>query len=200
VNGAVYTTFTAACGDLGLLQDDNEWSQCLQEASIMQTGHQLWALLVMILRDCQPTYPERLWDEFKAHICDDLEYRIRQVREWGIQNPSDEEVWDYGLYLIEGDLLRTTGNTLSHYKSMPSSVRQWIQVRGNCLIAEQRDYDQNEQSQLADEAIPMLNEEQREAFDKITTAVLERTPKLYFLIGPAGTGKTFVHKTLCYSL
>jgi hypothetical protein len=68
------------------------------------------------------------------------------------------------------------------------------------LIAEQRDYDQNEQSQLADEAIPMLNEEQREAFDKITTAVVERTPKLYFLNGPAGTGKTFVYKTLCYSL
>lgn len=111
--------------------------------------YQLQALFVIILQDCQLTNPERLWDELKNHIRDDLAYRIHQVHKWGIQNPTDEDVWNYGLYLIESELLCTTGNALSYYKSMPSLQHQWTQLRGNQLIVEQRDYDQKEQSQLA---------------------------------------------------
>src|SRR3954466_5297662 len=36
VNGQVRATFKAACFAYGLLEDDSEWMQCLQEASEMQ--------------------------------------------------------------------------------------------------------------------------------------------------------------------
>ena len=41
---------------------------------------------------------------------------------------------------------------------------------------------------------------QREAFEKIMEAVTGNMPKLFFLHGPAGTGKTFTYNTLCYKL
>ena len=56
----LYDTFKEACSARGLLEDDREWTQCLQEASVMQTGHQLRSLFVMILRDCTPLHPEQL--------------------------------------------------------------------------------------------------------------------------------------------
>jgi hypothetical protein len=39
VNGVLYSTFHAACLAYGLLEDDNEWRQCLQEAAHMASGH-----------------------------------------------------------------------------------------------------------------------------------------------------------------
>ena len=41
-------TFHQACLARGLLEDDNEWRQCLQEAAHMASGHQLRNLFVTI--------------------------------------------------------------------------------------------------------------------------------------------------------
>jgi len=41
IDGIIHSTFHAACFALGLLENDNEWIQCLGEAGDMQTGHQL---------------------------------------------------------------------------------------------------------------------------------------------------------------
>ena len=38
VNGIFYHTFKEACIALNLLQDDEEWNQCLQEANQVQGG------------------------------------------------------------------------------------------------------------------------------------------------------------------
>nr|CAG8536686.1 12222_t:CDS:2 [Entrophospora candida] len=41
VNGVLYNTFKEACAILGLLQNGEEWDQCLAEAAQVQTGSQL---------------------------------------------------------------------------------------------------------------------------------------------------------------
>ena len=57
-----------------------------------------------------------------------------------------------------------------------------------------------EQTRLADERIPKLNEEQRKAFDEIVEAVNTKSGQIFFLHGPGGTGKTYIYNTLCYFL
>ena len=47
-----HPTFHATCIAQGLLEDDGEWSQCLAEASQMQTGTRLRHLFVTILLFC----------------------------------------------------------------------------------------------------------------------------------------------------
>ena len=59
VNNIHHNTYKEACFALGLLEDDQEWSQCLQEAGQMQTGYTLRMLFDTILFHCNPTSPVR---------------------------------------------------------------------------------------------------------------------------------------------
>ena len=81
-----------------LLEDENEWRQCLEEAAHMASGHQLRILFVTILCDCTPFDPLALWLQFKVHLCDDLQHALHSKNI--IQNPTEEQVFDYGLHLI----------------------------------------------------------------------------------------------------
>ncbi|KDN34748.1 hypothetical protein RSAG8_12190, partial [Rhizoctonia solani AG-8 WAC10335] len=45
-----------------------------------------------------------------------------------------------------------------------------------------------------------LTDEQREAFNKVLDSVNNDRGTTFFLDGPAGTGKTFLYRTLCYTL
>jgi hypothetical protein len=84
VDDVVYGSLKEACFARGLLEDDREWIQCLEEASAMQTGSQLRSLFITILIGGNPTKPEDLWDHFHVHICDDLKYRLQHR---GIPDP-----------------------------------------------------------------------------------------------------------------
>ena len=72
----ILPTFHAACVARGLLKNDDEWSQCLSEASEMQTGSRLRHIFTTILLFCAPAQPDHLWEEFRPQICDDLPYRL----------------------------------------------------------------------------------------------------------------------------
>ena len=162
----------------------------------MQTGKQLRALFVVILRDCLPAQPVELWQQFRQHICDDLKHALRQH---GREDPPEEEVYDYGLYLIN-QILQHSNRSLRDYPPMPLPQMDWHQVIGNRLITEQKDYDRQEEQRLADERILMLNEDQRKAFHTVVDAVNAGDGQCFFLNGPGGTGKTFVYNTLCHAL
>ena len=58
--GVHHPSFREACIARGLLEDDREWHQCLDEARHMQIGAQLRHLFVTILRDCTPANPREL--------------------------------------------------------------------------------------------------------------------------------------------
>ncbi|KDQ65159.1 hypothetical protein JAAARDRAFT_85565, partial [Jaapia argillacea MUCL 33604] len=64
----------------------------------MATGYQLRALFVSILKECNPSDAFGLWNEFCYYICDDLAIRLQNL---GIEEPSEEQIYDYGLFLIE---------------------------------------------------------------------------------------------------
>jgi len=197
--GVLYPTFREACIAYGLTEDDNEWRQCLEEAKHMAVGRQMRHLFVTILKECNPADPRALWDSFWQDICDDLKrhpvFHGRDVE------PSEEEIQDYGLYLID-QLLSQSGKRLQHWDSLPQVTGDWGTILQNLnpLIAEQRDYDPQEQANLAEQHIANLNPDQHSAFDKITSAVTNTTGEIFFLHGPGGTGKTYLYNTLCYHL
>jgi len=49
VSGVLHPTFKDACQAAGLLGDDNEWRECLKEASVWGTASQMRQLLVTII-------------------------------------------------------------------------------------------------------------------------------------------------------
>ena len=195
--GIEHPSFKLACIARGLLEDDQEWSQCLEEARHMQSGAQLRHLFVCILRECTPSNPRALWDTFWPSICDDLAYKLR--RDAHIPEPSQDDIQDYGLYLID-NLLSDSGKSLQDWNSMPQVVRDWGQHLGNRLIQEQRHYDEHDQRTNAEQHIASFNPDQQAAFDNIMFAVVNQTGKPFFLHGPGGTGKTYLYNALCYQL
>ncbi|XP_026454595.1 uncharacterized protein LOC113355848 [Papaver somniferum] len=99
VNGVLHSTYKKASVELGLLESDGEFVNCLREASTVQVGIQMRNLFKIIMLDGNPAEPELLWKEFKMHICDDLHHVIK--RKYDILEPTDEQIEDYGLYLID---------------------------------------------------------------------------------------------------
>nr|GAT43574.1 transcriptional factor B3 [Mycena chlorophos] len=177
-NGTVHSTFLQACLARGLLEDDGEWRQCLQEAGEMQMGTWLRQLFATLLVFCKPSQPGLLWAEFRENICDDLLHRLQRT---GRPASTQDDAYDYGLYLLN-DL----GKSLDEWADMPQPQINWEHEAdiANPLIADQLNYD--------------LNEQRRN--DSVRSTVQTQSGETFFLNGPGGTGKTFVYKTFCYAL
>jgi hypothetical protein len=197
-DGIIHATFHGACLARGLLADDNEWRECLQEASTSHLGDGLRRLFSLILRHCNPSQPDVLWQQFKGSLCDDLRRRLLRMGNCD-SNLSDDYIFDYGLFLIDEDL-RLHGSSLAAFPSMPSVSGVWRSLQENPFIAEQLNYCIEHERELSDKGIPLLNEEQRLAFDEIMHSTTSRDGKSFFLHGPGGTGKTFVYNTLCHHI
>jgi PIF1-like helicase len=145
---------------------------------------------------CFPSEPSRLWDAFKQHICDDIRHQL-QTRH-NIQDPEDDQVYDFGLFLLGKNLLQA-GRSLTLCPDMPLFTGEWEVVVGNRFMAEQRDYDPIQEQQQADEDIAILNVGQRAVYDEILHSVLNREGKMFFVTGSGGAGKSFTWNTLIHS-
>ncbi|KAJ6589181.1 PIF1-like helicase-domain-containing protein [Mycena capillaripes] len=115
------------------------------------------------------------------------------------REPTDEDVYDFGLFLLD-KILKESGQNLKDWPVMPLPVKDWDAEVENPLIAEQLNYDRDAERTRAEDQIPKLNAEKKSAFDKIIASARGALGKTYFLHGPGGTGKTFVYKTCCHLL
>ncbi|KAJ7732793.1 hypothetical protein DFH07DRAFT_755137 [Mycena maculata] len=81
----------------------------------MQTGSRLRQLFSTLLLFCEPSRPALLWEQFRQHICDDFVHRLRTM---GRSNPTAEDAYDYGLFLID-KLLKESNRALKDWPMMP---------------------------------------------------------------------------------
>ncbi|XP_058225285.1 uncharacterized protein LOC131334341 [Rhododendron vialii] len=193
VNNVIHDTFKLACVARGLLEDDDEWVQCLEEAAIMKSGYQLRRLFCVILTQCSPLQQLELWNRFSIHICDDLAHKIRTL--YALPNPTEGQIEDYGLYLLN-QMLGETGKSLHDFPPMPQPNENWSTAVGNRLIIEHRQLQIQSQQADTETNIGRLNIGQRNAYDAIMCSVFENKGTTFFLNGGAGTGKTFLYNTI----
>ena len=189
----LHPSFKAACFARGLLEDDGEWKKCLAEAGQMQTGHQLRCLFAIILLHCHPAQPHVLWDLNKVNLCDDLRHRLITR---GIPDPTDDDVFDYGLHLIELLTIKSGGKRLSDIQDMYTPQQQWATVVDNPILREQLAYDPVEMAERVEDRYPHFNLEQTEAFDRVMDSVNNNRGKIFFLLSAGGGGKTWVCNTI----
>ena len=191
-----FPTFYGACLEHGLLRDDGEWRSSLEEASSMHTGTQLRHFFTTLLLFGELSQPDLLWNDFRHHICDDLEYRVRAM---GIESPSEDLIYDYGLFLLD-KILQDSGRSLAEWPSMLLSQEGWAALIVNPLIAEQLNYDALALEADLDACLPQLNVDQRAAYDSIVASVETSAGKVFFVNGHGGTGKTHLYRTICLRL
>ncbi|XP_062193516.1 uncharacterized protein LOC133896896 [Phragmites australis] len=189
-NGVTYATFKEACNARGLLGDDQEWYNAFDEAASWATSAQLRQLFVTMLLFCEVNDEHTFFEKVWRALVDDIQYRFRQV----VGNPSyqlsDNELRDYLLDDLS-TLFAKNGGRMRDYnlphRSNPSHV-----AYGNRLIDEELSYDNEHLLLESDPLLSNLNDEQRQAFDTITNAVLNNTCGFFFVSGYGGTGKTYL--------
>jgi hypothetical protein len=146
----VYLLFYTACLAHGLLQNDDESQQCLTEVAGMCTGDALHCLFALIMQHC-----------------DDLQHSLNLL---GILMPSDTDVYNYGLFLLNKKL-SNVGTLLSIFPNMPHILNDWAIIDKNPFISEQLSYNRINKLRLAEYQIPQLNAEQKAAYDSILDSV-----------------------------
>lgn len=191
-NGTVYPTFQAAAAARGLLQDDGDWTACFREAVVFQTGFALRLFFAAALLSGPVSDPLAIWTEFQGNLCDDLPSVVASL---SVTTESDAHL-DYGLYLI-GKLLAEAGKRLTDF-SLPTPRFAWAARPVNELIAAAQQYNIEEEDTFFWDAYQQLNTGQHAAFSAITDRVASHPEQAHFFVhGPAGTGKTFLWRSLC---
>ena len=103
-DGTVCATFKETCFKLGLLEDDKEWKDCLEDASTTQTGYVLCTIFATILNEWHPTQSLDLWDQLKDHICDDLSWQLEH--EYPNEQVTEDLIYDLWPFLLNQQLLK----------------------------------------------------------------------------------------------
>jgi hypothetical protein len=85
---------------MGLLADDNEWDQALEESSVWASGRQLHDMFASMLMFCEVTNPRQLWDAHWESLSNDIEAMTRCERVDPIVTLFEDALNDRALYEI----------------------------------------------------------------------------------------------------
>jgi hypothetical protein len=101
VDGRVHDTLKNACITMGLLADDNEWDQALEEVDVWASGRQLRDMFASMLMFCEVMNPRQLWNAHWESLSDDIEAMTRCERADPIVTLPEDALKDRALYEID---------------------------------------------------------------------------------------------------
>jgi hypothetical protein len=120
VDGTEHDTFKDACIVMGLLADDNEWHQPLEEAGFWALGRQLHDMFASMLMFCEVTNPIQLWDAHWESLSDDIEAMTRCERDDLVIILFEDALKDHALYEIDQVLIHNR-HRLKDFPTLPKS-------------------------------------------------------------------------------
>ena len=178
VDNFICDTYQQACIRLGLVEDDFMWLNTIAESV---RSHQLPSmvrrLFSAVLLFGEVASPLSLWNDYSYYMIDDF---LRS-------GASNEQATARALGHISA-LLERGNSSLSSFNLPEVDIEAYVET-----------IDVNSHAASADTTYELLTLEQRTVSDAIVDAVLNpnyTVPNLFFIDGPAGTGKTFVYRYL----
>ena len=189
----VQESFQEVCRLLGLLQDDREWDDVLNEGAATKMSSALRELFVIILLFCMPANPRELFEKHHTEWGDDfmaeavkmnVKITNNQVRTL-ILLDIEHRVQSWGRDLKTFNLPKPTQEEI---EEASYSESQRIPV----IIREELDYDREKLTQLYTERAEIFTESQAEVFKEVMSSVMAEKQILLFIDARGGTGKTFV--------
>ncbi|XP_020097133.1 uncharacterized protein LOC109716214 [Ananas comosus] len=198
IDGVVYETYRAACDALGLLCNDMEWRQALEEASHWSSAADLRQLFVTLIIFCEVADPVKLWNDFWKLFADDILYRLKAVLEVCELRIPELQLQNYILFELEV-LFNKNCSSLSQF-NLPIPNRLILEDMNNKLLREELDYDANALESEHAALSKGLNEEQKTIYNSILTSIYEDRGEVIFVYGHGGTGKTYLWQTIISKL
>jgi len=170
-DGAVYRTYREACLARGILADDHEWHHALSEAAGVDSGRALRGLFFYIIFNCNPSDPSELWRTHKDALSDDCRYRLTRLPH-NITDATDSQAHSYALCELRRTL-QSYGKDLIDY-GLPEPQFDYIadlSSETNRMIRDELIYDREDLADTLQRDVPILNVDQRKAYDVLTAAV-----------------------------
>ncbi|XP_076940102.1 uncharacterized protein LOC143609148 [Bidens hawaiensis] len=166
IAGYTYPTFRDACEKLGLLGNDNEWSDAFTEASSWATASELRSLFAHMLLHCEVSSPLQLWNTHWHQMADD------GTHTHGLLNT--EDLKQYVLYELEL-LLRTASppSSLTEF-ALPLPEEQLLRCIRNKLLLKENNYDR--------EALPVERQTLRARLNLRQSQIYEHVTLTWHLI------------------
>ncbi|XP_053595501.1 uncharacterized protein LOC128667822 [Microplitis demolitor] len=189
IKDVIYPTFQEACRVMGLLEDDAHWDQTLAEVSISDSSYKIRELFAVMLVFCQVGDPIKLWDKYRDNFTDDIKRRMSRNRE---NSELDVDiVYNQCLINLEDMVIAMSGKTLLQFGLTSPSREQEPGIINQQYLNELA-YDTDKLTKEVIKSVPILNKEQKEAYESILNSVVSDSGRLFFLDAPGGTGKTFL--------
>jgi hypothetical protein len=173
---------------LGLLEGDHNWDDTLREAELISLPEQIRNLFAVILTTCSPSNPYTLWEKFKEALSEDILANVRR------ENPTLEitfcpEIFNRALIILEHKCVAMVNKTLLQL-GLPSPLLDRQDVLRADYVGE-RNYNVEELSAYVTNNKPLLNKDQKIAYQTVMDQEAKRQGGTVFLDASGGTGKTF---------
>jgi hypothetical protein len=139
MDGTEHDTLKNACIAMGLLADDNEWHQALEEADLWASRCQLRDMFASMLMFCEVMNPRQLWDAPWESLSDDIEAMTRCECANPIVTLSEDALKDRALYEIDQVLMRNRHH-LEDFSTLPKSNYVPLVHGENRLVQEELAY------------------------------------------------------------
>jgi hypothetical protein len=120
MDGTEHDTFKDTCIAKGLLADDNEWHEALEEPSLWALRWQLRDMFASMLMFCEVTNPRQLWDAHWESLSDDIEAMTCREHDDPAVTLSKDGLKDRPLYEIDQVLIHN-GHHLEDFPTLPKS-------------------------------------------------------------------------------
>lgn len=175
-NNVIYLTYKEAARARGLINDSNEWENCLSEAREHMLPKSLRSLFVTILTHCNPADPLKLFNEFKSSMMEDFIH----------QGMNDSTAFSSCILDLKIQCEKVGFDFLS-VVTIPN-ISEILNIAIAIILP----------PNIADNNFwEALNTDQLSAASAVFSSVLEVNPQKYFYLdGPGGSGKTFLYLAL----
>ena len=195
VDGTMYETFKEACKAMGLLEDDSEWENVLEEVTEFGSGQQIRAIFAVLLQFCQPTDPFKLYEKFKNDMSEDFVYS--KIKNGEYSRAEVDMTWIFNQVLISIDeQLCQMGGSLSSFTEMPQTKDLTPEEKLARTFSEEY-FDPNAMSQIVSKLKPDLNDGQAYLCEELHQAVHGEGDKKAFVVSsPGGFGKTYAFQVI----
>ncbi|XP_019188939.1 PREDICTED: uncharacterized protein LOC109183302 [Ipomoea nil] len=195
VNGVEYLTFRDACYAHGLLDDDKEYIDAINEARYWSTAHSLRKLFVVLLTSSSIIRPENVWNQVWQHLCEDAQHYQKRILKQQDLVLTEDEKKNFGLFELE-NLLGKQNKSLKYYPPMPIPTTDNSRLFQNHLVFEELCYNREQLKEDAEVLCAKLTEEQSLIYDTVIQDIADNKGGLFFCYGYGGTGKTFLWRAL----
>ncbi|XP_022014958.1 uncharacterized protein LOC110914479 [Helianthus annuus] len=182
VNGQRCETFRKAALELGLIEDDEYLSQCLEEASTFQFPNALRRLFATIMIFFQPGDIRKLWNDQFESLSEDHRLHCQSIER--VQNMVLTEI---------SVLLQSMGKNINEFDLPKITDDVNLQDAGYHELQEEYGIVLEPEHLSAKDS---LNPDQKNVFDEIMMHVDNDLPGVFFIDGQGGTGKTFLYIAL----